>query len=366
MAVKIKNFFKSLSVKQIVFSLIAVLSFILYLILTLWSDYKVGQLIDQQAAARWDEEGGSAQVSCFFAEYVEVDDYMIMSFEKQLEQSLNEVLSAEDKKRENGERLFIDAYSSMGTIEITSEKGKLEAAAIGVGGDFFLFHPIPLVSGSYFSGSDLMKDGVVLDEDAAWQLFGSSDIAGMTVWIGNVPHHVTGVVKRQEGRFAEQAGLDKTVVYVSNETLAEYGTCGGISTYEVTAPNPVKGFVYKCVKEKLGVKETDMVVVENSSRYLKEALIPVILDYGTRSMQIRAVRFPYWENIARGWEDVKAMVLLFQFVFLMIPIIVIVVFAIGKWRHKKWTIKDAGHFLVDVKDRMALKMKGEKDRWQDF
>ena len=70
MAVKIKNFFKSLSVKQIVFSLIAVLSFILYLILTLWSDYKVGQLIDQQAAARWDEEGGSAQVSCFFAEYV--------------------------------------------------------------------------------------------------------------------------------------------------------------------------------------------------------------------------------------------------------------------------------------------------------
>ncbi|MDE5908097.1 MAG: ABC transporter permease [Lachnospiraceae bacterium] len=366
MALKIKDFFKSLSIKQIVFSLIALMSFILYLILTLWSDFKVAHLIDQQAAARWDEEGGSAQVSCFFAERVEVDEYMIMSFEKQLEQSLNEVLSEEDKKGEKGERLFIDAYSSMGTIEVISEKGQLKASAIGVGGDFFLFHPIQLVSGGYFSGSDLMKDAVVLDEDAAWQLFGSSDIAGMTVWIGNVPHHVAGVIKRQEGRFAERAGLDKTIVYVSNETLAEYGTSSGISVYEVTAPNPVKGFVYNCIKEKLGVEETDMVMVENSSRYLKEALIPVILDYGTRSMQISAVRFPYWENIARGWEDVKALILLFQFIFLMIPIIIIAVYVIGKWRHRKWTLKDAGHFLIDVKDQMVLKMKGEKDRWQDF
>lgn len=366
MAVKIKAFFQSLSVKQIVFSLAAILSFALYLAITIWADHKVADLIDQQAAARWDEEGGSAQVSCFFAEHVEVDDYMIMSFEKQLEQSLNEVLPAEDKKRENGERLFIDAYSSMGTIEITSEKGKLEASAVGVGGDFFLFHPVQLVSGGYFSGSDLMKDAIVVDEDAAWQLFGSSDIAGMTVWIGSVPHHVAGVVRRQEGRFAKRAGLDKTIVYVSNETLAEYGTSSGIGVYEVTAPNPVKGFVYNCVKEKLGVEENDMVVVENSSRYLKEALIPVILDYGTRSMQISAVRFPYWENIARGWEDVMAMVLLLRFIFLMIPIIIIAVFVIHKWRHRKWTLKDAGHFLINVKDQMALKMKGEKDRWQDF
>lgn len=366
MLVRIKEFFRALTPKQIVFSLITILSFILYLILTIWSDYKVAHLIDQQAAERWDEEGGSAQVSCFFAENVEVDDYMIMSFEKQLEQSLNEVLPPEEKEKENGERLFIDAYSSMGTIEVVSEKGRLKAAAVGCGGDFFLFHPIQLVSGGYFSGSDLMKDGIILDEDAAWQLFGSSDIAGMTVWIGDVPHHVTGVIKRQEGRFAKRAGLDKTVVYVSDETLANYGTSDGISVYEVTAPNPVKGFVYNCIKEKFGVEENDMIMVENSSRYLKEALIPVILDYGTRSMQDRAVRFPYWENIARGWEDVKALVLLFQFLFLLIPAIIIFVFLIGKWKNRKWNMKDVGNFLIDMKDRLLLKIKGEKDRWQDF
>ena len=42
----------------------------------------------------------------------------------------------------------------------------------------------------------LMKDYCVIDEDAAWQLFGSNDVAGMTVYIGGVPHIVTGVIRR--------------------------------------------------------------------------------------------------------------------------------------------------------------------------
>lgn len=366
MVLRIKQWMRSLSTKEIVLSLVVIISLIVFLILTIWSNHQVAQLSDQQTARRWDQEGGSAQVSCFLAEHVEVDEYTILKFEKELEKSLTEVLSEETQEEEGDKRLFIDAYSSQGTIEVTNGKGKLEAPAIGVGGDFFLFHPLQLVSGGYFSGNDLMKDSVILDEDAAWQLFGSNDIAGKSVMIGNVPHYVVGVVKRQQGRFAESAGLDKTVVYVSNETLTEYGTSQGISVYEVTAPNPVKGFVYSCVKEKLGIAESDMVVVENSARYSLEKLIPVILDFGTRSMQNRAVQFPYWENIARGWEDVKALVLLFQFIFLLIPAGIVCGFLIYKWRNKKWTWRDAANFLVDSKDKLIIKVKGEKDKWQDF
>lgn len=366
MVLKLKEWMRSLSPKQILLSLITILSLLVFLILTLWSNHQVAQLPDQQAAARWDQEGGSAQVSCFLAEHVEMDAYTILNFEKQLEKSLTEVLPEEEDQEESDRRLFVDAYSSQGTIEVTNGRGKLEAAAVGIGGDFFLFHPQQLVSGGYFSGNDLMKDSIILDEDAAWQLFGSSDIAGKSVMIGNVPHYVSGVIKRQEGRFAQGAGLDKTVVYVSNETLTEYGTSQGISVYEVTAPNPVKGFVYNCVKEKLGVAESDMIVVENSSRYTLEKLIPVILDFGTRSMQNRAVQFPYWENIARGWEDVKAVVLVFQFIFLLIPAGIMAGFLIIKWKNKKWTWRDAAGFLVDSKDKVIIKIKGEKDKWQDF
>ena len=237
---------------------------------------------------------------------------------------------------------------------------------MGIGGDFFLFHPLQLVSGGYFSGNDLMKDSIILDEDAAWQLFGSNDIAGKSVMIGDVPHFVAGVVKRQEGRFAKRAGLDKTVLYVSNESLAAYGECEGISVYEIAAPNPVKHFVYNNVKEKLGIKEEDMVVVENSSRYSVEALIPVLLDFGTRSMQNSAVKFPYWENIGRGWEDVKAVVLLLQILFLLIPGGIITVFLIIRWRNRTWTYKDILNTFIDTKEKMIRRAKGEKNKWEHF
>lgn len=366
MVVKIKQFFGSLTPKQMIFSLTAIFSFVLWLVLTLWIHGKIGGLIDQQAAIRWDEEGKSAQISCFLSEEADFDEMGIMGFEKQLEQSLLEVLPADEQDVENGKRLFIDAYSSLGKVTVKSEKGSLEADAVGIGGDFFLFHPLQLVSGGYFSGNDLMKDSIILDEDAAWQLFGSSDIAGKSVTIGDVPHYVSGVVKRQEGRFAENAGLKETVVYVSNETLSNYGKSSGINVYEVTAPNPVKGFVYKCVKEKLGVEEEDMIVVENSSRYTPEALIPVILEFGSRSMQNFAVRFPYWENIARAWEDVSALVLLFQFVFLLIPAVIITVFLIIKWKNRNFTWKDVGNFIINTKDRIVQKAESEKDKWEHF
>ena len=366
MSTKIKAFLSGLTLKQIILSSVFVLSLILFLILTLWSNQMVEGLIDQQAAARWDTEGKSAQISCYLSEQAELDEMMIIGFEKQLEQQLKEVLSAEEYSEENNKRLIADAYSSQGRITVVSEKSTLEATAVGVGGDFFLFHPLTLVSGGYFSGDNLMKDYIILDEEAAWQLFGSSDIAGQSVMIGGIPHYVSGVIKRQTGRFAEKAGLDKTVVYLSNESLLAYGDGGRINTYEVMAPNPVKHFVYTAVKENLGVGENNMIVVENSTRYSIESLIPVILDFGTRSMQDSGVKFPYWENIGRGAEDVKALVLLWQGIFLLIPTVIFVVFLIIKWKNRSFSWRDVGNYLIDTKDKLRQHAIEKKDKWEHF
>lgn len=357
-----KTFLNRFTVKQMVCSLLAILSLLLFGILTIWAFWKVKSLDSQQAAARWDAEGKSAQVSCFFSEEITVDEMQLTGFRLELENALKEVLPAEEYADENGRRLVIDAYSSMGKITLTSEKTSLEADAVGIGGDFFFFHPLKLVSGGYFSGEDLMKDSVIIDEEAAWQLFGSSDVAGQSILINNVPHFVAGVIKREEGKLAKRAGLDKTIVYVSNETLHEYGTGKGISTYEIVAPDPVKGYVYNKVKEKIGVKEEDMVVVENSSRYSVEALIPVILDFGMRSMQHTAVRFPYWENMARGFEDIRALVLLFQFIFLLIPITMLLSFLIAKWRKRTYSWKDIGRKVIEIRDRSIQYLQSIKNK----
>ncbi|MBO5056050.1 MAG: ABC transporter permease [Lachnospiraceae bacterium] len=360
---KIKELMQNLSRLQIVLSLIVVFSLVLFSGITVWCNNKIRNLEDQQAAVRWDDEGGCAQVSCFFTRGMEVNNFQIMSFEKELESALTE--AAVTVENENA-RLYVDAYSAQGKITVVSSQSTLEAQAIGIGGDFFFFHPLQLVSGGYFSGNDLMKDSVILDEEAAWQLFGSSDIEGMSVTIGGVPHYISGVIKREEGRFAENAGLNNTLIYVSEETLSEYGTSEGISCYEVAAPNPVKGFVYNTAKEKFGLKEDEMLVVENSSRYSLEAMIPVVLDFGLRSMQNSAVHFPYWENIAKGYEDIRAVVLIIQFILLLIPAVIILITLIIKWKNRKYTMKDIWLYLMDKKDRAMEKARAEKNKWEHF
>lgn len=358
-----KNFLSRFSKKQIVLSIIAIISLLLFAGLTFLSTYLKNDLLDQQEAKRWAPEGGAAQLSCYFTEDTEVDEFQMISFTKELEKALSE--AGIENENENA-RMYADAYSSQGKITIASTKTSVETNAIGIGGDFFLFHPVQLLSGSYFSGNDLMQDFVVIDENLAWQLFGSSDIAGQSVIIDKVPHYVAAVIKNETGKYQEAAGLTGTIAYVSHETLKAHGTTTGIDTYELVAPNPMKGFAYGVLKEKFGLDETKMTVVENSKRYSLESLLIVILDFGKRSMQNHAIHLPYWENIARAYEDVLALLLVFQTLFLLIPIVFVCIWVVYAWKHRTWNMRSVGKSIVVFKDNFVEKCREEKHKWKHF
>lgn len=340
--------------KKIVLGISGGLSFIIFLILLLVSNRMAVSQDAQQMAARWSEKKDVAQVSCFFSTNAEVTEDMIFSFEHSLDSALQEASVTQESENPSA-RLWVDAYSASGRITLSNGSTNLEANAIGIGGDFFLFHPLKLISGSYFSGNDLMQDYCVIDRDAAWQLFGSVDVSGMIVYIGNIPHIVTGVVERPEGRLADAAGLEKTVVYVSYDTLSTLGTDNGINHYEIIMPNPVSNFAYNHVKENIGVQEYDMEVLENTGRYSLVSRLKVLGAFGTRSMNGKAIIYPYWENIARGYEDIIAVLTLFMLLFLLYPIVLCLVLFIIWWRHKGWTLKDVWNRLKDKWERYCEK-----------
>lgn len=359
----IRNFLSRFSVRALVITSIAALSLILFAGISIWWNAQEGKLTDQQAAERWGGKG-YAQVSCFLAKSVTVDDFTIGSFENQLEKALTDAgVMLEDTDDTTGvatsKRLYIDAYSAQGTVTVVSDNATLSADAIGIGGDYFYFHPLQLVDGRYFSENELMKDFVILDEDAAWQLFGSNDIAGMGVTIGGVPHTIAGVVKRDDSKMAQNAGLTKTLIYVSEETLSAYGNSSGICCYEVVAPEPVRSFVKTTVQEKFGFSETEMEVVENTGRYSALGAGKVLLAFGTRSMQNASMQYPFFENIARGYEDIRALVLVFQTLFLLIPGVILLVFLINKWKHRTIHMKDVIQ-LIDDKRQEKLRLAYER------
>ena len=338
------------SMKKIILCIVAVLSFIIFLILLAVARHMGNAQESQQMAARWSKKNNVAQISCFFSPSAYVTEDSIEEFEHTLDRVLEEA-SIMPESENPGARLWADAYSAGGEIMISSDRTMLMADAIGIGGDFFLFHPLKLLSGSYFSGNDLMQDYCIIDEDAAWQLFGSNDVAGMMVMINQVPHMVAGVVERPEGRLEEAAGLDGTLVYVSYETLHRINPGSAINHYEIVMPNPVSDFARQKVQENFFVDEKEVEIIENSSRYSFLSCLKLLTAFGTRSMNGKAIIYPYWENIARGSEDIISLITLFMLLFLGFPIVYVLVCFIKWWRHRGWTFKDVFNKGKDKTER---------------
>ncbi|MDE6516256.1 MAG: ABC transporter permease [Acetatifactor sp.] len=354
-----KKWLRSLSGRQIKLGISTGISVILFLALTGVIGFLAGRQTEQHAARRWSSEGGVAQVSCFFSPNARITQDSIESFEHSLDSALKEA-SIEQDSPNPGARLWADAYSADGTITLSTDRGTVQADALGIGGDFFLFHQLQLLNGNYFSGNDLMQDYVILDRDAAWQLFGSIDVAGMTVNISGRPHLVIGVVERPTGRLYEAAGLDGCRVFVSYETLSVYGQSSGINHFEIVMPNPVKQYALNYVREQLGTQEKEVEVLENSSRYHIVKRLRLLLDFGTRSMNGKAIIYPYWENVARGYEDILALLTLFQMLFLIYPSGVLLVWIVIRWKNKTWTARTVLAALQDKMQRAADKHREQR------
>lgn len=354
--------------KKIVLGISGGISFLIFLILLFTTNYLGQSQLTQTAASRWSDRKNASQVSCFFSVGSGITEDAIIDFEHTVDNALTDA-SVVQESENPGARLWADAYSADGTVNISTDRANIEADAIGIGGDFFLFHPVKLLYGAYFSGNDLMQDYCVIDEDAAWQLFGSNNVAGMMVYIGGVPHIVTGVVERPAGHLAEAAGLDSTLVYVSYQTLNELGQNHGINHYEIVMPNPVTGFAVNYIREKLGTEEKETEIVENTTRYSLLSRLKLLTQFGVRSMNGKAIIYPYWENIARGYEDILAVMTLFGLLFLAYPVGLALVFFCIWWKHKGWTMRDVRLKLMDLAERWVErqreKRKGRKRKKKD-
>ncbi len=348
-----------LTIKKLVLGISGGISLLLFLILLFVTNHLVKEQDSQTMAERWSEKKNAAQVSCFFSVNSGITEDRIIEFEHSIDSALTDAAVLQESENP-GARLWADAYSADGRIMLSNGKSSLEVDAIGIGGDFFLFHPLKLISGSYFSGNDLMQDICIIDQDAAWQMFGSNDVVGMTLNIGGIPHIVAGVVERPLGRLEEAAGLDSTLVYVSYQTLSELGSCNGINHFEIVMPNPVKNFAVNLVREKLGTSEKETEVLENTSRYSFLSRLKLIPAFGTRSMNGRAIIYPYWENIARGYEDILGVITLFQMLFLLYTVLLALGFFGSWWKHKGWTLKDKWLFVKDKAERGVEKLRARR------
>ena len=136
---------------------------------------------------------------------------------------------------------------------------------------------------------------------------------------------------------------------------------GGINCIEILMPNPVDGFAKGLVLAQAGYDPADAKIVDNTVRFRNTALMKVIGEYGTRSMQLISIHYPYWENIARGLEEKLAFIFILECLLLAYPTLVLCAFVVSLYRNKTWTtaqlVKKVQDKIYDIQARRAEKKK---------
>ena len=181
-----------------------------------------------------------------------------------------------------------DAWCSTGILSVEGSRGECETDVIAIGGNFFDFHPLTLLSGNYVSQDDLMEDRVLLDDNLAWRLFGGTELTGMTITVNKIPLVIAGVVAR-EGDFASgKANTSETLLFMPAETFSKFKDCP-ISAYEIVMPEVVKGYSNGLLSSHL----PDAIFKTNTERFSVPHLIQTIRNFDRLPMQTEPIAFPY-------------------------------------------------------------------------
>lgn len=293
-----------------------------------------GQLDSQQMAQRWAGETdlSFAQASVYFP----VDQPGNLEQVRAFRTSLPDKLIAAGLEPTEENRLWVDAYSTQTELEASTDYGDGKATVYAVGGDFFRFHPLKLVSGSYFTDEDFMDDLIVLDKEMAWKLYGGMDLTGKTVEISGKLFTISGVVEREQDFATQRADAGGGRIYMSYSAytaLLGGEAEPGFHCYELAMADPVQNFTRSTVVESF--PEDVNAVVENSNRFAWERILGVLGDFGERSMSTQGIAYPYWENAARLIEDYMAVFLLLFILLLIPPCVAAVAFGIF-WLIRGW------------------------------
>ncbi len=318
-----------------------------------------GILYTQQEAERWQGESETefSQVSCYLPADGKIGLSEVQGFRNAAMTKLKE--SSVDVAGE--EQLMLDCWSTTGKVIAVGETGKGDASVIAVGGSFFDFHPIRLISGDYLRQTDLMQDRVLLDEELAWLLFGGTDLHGMTVKLNGVPFMVAGVIERETDFASRKAYTAGFGLFMSYDAYAQLMETAGISCYEFVLAQPVKDFAVNVAREKFPIGQG--VILCNTTRFEYGKRMDVILKYGTRSTQNTGVVFPYWENAARMVEDWAGLWTFLGTVLLIVPGIVALVELYRFLAYGKEKLEE--EYWPEFKDRAeeAVRVRQRK-RWE--
>ena len=299
---------------------------------------RIDKSYSQLAYIRWagkESVSSYSQLSVFFDKTTGPTQDSIREIRNKINQKLMEdsLLNSDS----NG-RTWIDAYSAEKTISIRKDSNTVTVEAYLIGGDFFQIHPIKLKKGNYPQNK---KNQILLDENVAWNIFGSSNVEGKKIWINDKVYTVTGVAEYDDTKLSRTAIGNKDTVYIpgyNKENILR------ITCYEAVLPNPIRNYGLNVVAEANDIEFLsdeelekqrsillfdDKEILDNSVRYQIPSLISRIRERRYVDMKTNGISYPYWENMAR-FEETRCINIMTAGCILFILLLIFIISLISK------------------------------------
>ncbi|MGN1345503.1 MAG: ABC transporter permease [Eubacteriales bacterium] len=211
-------------------------------------------------------------------------------------------------------RSWTYTYAVEETMTVTGPMGSATAEVTAAGGDFFVFHPQEFVCGSAFLNDPSNPNGVVLDEDLAWKIFGAVNIVGMEMSVNDVPFTVTGVTRRafEHGIYNYTYG-ERPRMYMSYAGYIKLrGDENHITMLETALPNAVKSYAFNLFNGVVTVNEETTEVSEASDRFSLQNRYNNMKVLKYSWIRENKIEYPYWENEAKVADYRCAVLMIFE------------------------------------------------------
>jgi len=331
--------------------------FLLFFLLTLAAIRSLTASIPgADAADRWQAEDALypyTQLAIYTDSASTLDLNTIYLRRMNIEQKLEEnAVSASE-----GASICIDAFSGETTLSVTTERTTLRVTATACGGDFFFFHPFEMLHGDYFSEDDLNAHTVILDEYAAWQLFGAIEVTGMDVTIGNQLFRVVGVCKKPTDTLDRTTWGDTPRIFVNYIGLRMTTKFDRADCYEIVMPNPIGDFAHGILSDQFSIteKSTNAILCDYSERFSFDTLTKASSAFFMRTIRRDRILPPFWENNIRVTETKAIVIAFFGAVAGIIALICVISFiSLWFWIHPI-RITDIWHFFNDKYEARRMK-----------
>lgn len=322
---------------------------------------RVKRIYSQQAAERWESKDMDfTEVSVYYSNAKKAGRKNIEEIRNNIMKKLDED-SMVDVTSASSKRAFIDAYSGFTEMRVEKGDNQITGKIYGVSDDFFLIHPIPLLAGNYINPVEKVPeigDGkdpyqIVLDENMAWNLFGSVDVEGMKVWINDKVFTIMGVVEASQNKTEEMAYGNFDAAFIPYAAFEAMKQEVSINCYEAVLPEPIKGYAKSTIAEATDIvvdpdeendgtepRSTlsfgDSEVVVNTDRFGVSALYKYLKNKKYMSMHTTEIAYPFWENVARFEVERASRVFKWCIALLVLP--VLSVLALLGWLYHKRTV----------------------------